>query len=111
MKKEWIFLVVAVAILITAWLSFTKVSKFDVTPPKTETSVLPSLEARPSTITLPIYIPISAVKNLLEQSVRKKYSGLIKKRVIDERILKVTARIPWSVKRSNLSLIADKICS
>ena len=108
MRNKWIFLVVAVAILITAWRMFPPDSKFEVAPPKTETSVLPSLEPRPSTITLPIYIPITAVKNYLEQSVRKEYSDSIKKRIINKRFLKVSAQIPWSVKRSNLSLSADK---
>lgn len=100
MKSKWIFLIVAVAILaVGAWRIFGNISKFDVTPPKSETSALVPLQTSLSSITLPIYIPIHTLKDFLEATVQetiqgsKRSSGLF---------------IKWSGKRSPVSIISTE---
>ena len=101
--------ILGVAYLV-AWFLFARVSRFDAEEPKAETPPLPPLKAQQSKITLPVSIPIDAVRDILEQTVPGEQSG---HEAYKERIdiligsTSVDITIDWKVNRNDFEVTGD----
>ena len=115
MKLNWksglaiVATMLGVAYLV-AWFMFGRVSRFDAEEPKAETPPLPPLKAQQSKITLPVSIPIDAVRDILEQTVPREQTG---REAYKERIdiligsTSVDIRIDWKVNRTDFEVAGD----